>query len=133
MEASEDKQGSEARVDVEEHGSLLIMRYVGTFDAATFRRVAIPIWEDKIRSANSPRRTINDFKRIQVKGFRLIEVIAVESRKNKQFVERGAVIGLDRGLLRFFFDRYIALSGRTDQRAFDDEPTALEWLQSTSS
>lgn len=116
------------RLDVEEHGELLIMRYIGPLDAAAFERDVLPVWIEKIRQSETPRRTLNDFRLAKPRGIKVIELIASNAQTNRPFIRRGAVLGVNRRVIRFLYDRYVALSGRRDHRLFDDEAEARAWL-----
>jgi len=118
-------------LDAEIEGDLMILRFRGAFDAAAFRSLAVSFFEERYRLPGKRWRVLMDLSGGSARGVRMVSMAAKAARDNRPFEEKVAFIGIGRGVTRFIFERFVALSGRTGGRdfgVFETEVEAMAWL-----
>jgi len=121
-------QNEEARIDVERDGTLLIFRYVGSFDVKAVASVVAPALETHVRQEGARWRLLTDFTNARINGMSGMKAVIPEMKANRPYLERSAVLLPVSGARRMIVERALALSRRKDVRLFKTEADALQWL-----
>jgi len=119
----------EPRLEVEERGDILVLRYFGAFDSEAYLRVVVPMLKKHLRQPGKRWRELVDLTHMRIKGFQVVLTAARMAKDDQPYEVCLACIGVRKGAARFLFERFIALSGYQALRLFDSEEEAMVWLR----